>query len=437
MNSIANRSTVGTDNFVKSLSDSGREDTGAHRYRAYGRGKQSPVAVDRLPTRFHHAIDMSRLVKLAADPWRVFFPLGIVMLVVGVSHWLLLRLHWTSDAGSAFHAIAQVDGFLWCFVLGFLFTMLPRRTQSAPPSRSDLAIGLVVPLLAVGLARAGHFALSQSVWLVGCIAVLVFVVRRLRHGGRRAPVAFVWLAIAPIVGLLGALATGFGHALPAWFEGHRLGKLLVTQGMVIAWIVGAGAIAVPLLTRGESPPDAPVDGEAMPALLAHGFAASLLVGSFLFEVYISPSLGYATRAVLTMAMLLLVGGIHRPPSLPGWNRRQVFVAAWCVPIGYALAALIPTRPQIGLHTALFGCAALALSVGLHVALSHSGKREAAASSAMSAAAVPSLLLLSLALRWSAEIAPQYWLTGVGLASAGFLLAVGAWGWRARPAWSRR
>jgi hypothetical protein len=47
-----------------------------------------------------------------------------------------------------------VQAFLTAFALGFLFTALPRRTRSAPPTTGELAAAAG----ALGLAAAGALA---------------------------------------------------------------------------------------------------------------------------------------------------------------------------------------------------------------------------------------------------------------------------------------
>jgi hypothetical protein len=363
--------------------------------------------------------------SLAAEPWRLFFPLGIVLAWAGVSHWTLVWLGLSGDASSAFHAIAQIDGFVWCFALGFLFTMLPRRTGSPPPSRVDLAAGVAVPLLAVGLARLGAFAASQSIWLGGCVLLLRFVSVRLLRGSRRAPAGFVWIPLALLSGILGAVATAVGGAVDGLYEGHRLGKLLVTQGMAVGLVLGAGSVAIPLLTRGEGPPDAGDD--AIPEIMGHAFAAFCLLGSFVVEVFVDPASGHALRALTLVLMLTTIARAHRPPTLPGCNRWLVWVAAWMLPLGYLVAALHPGRPQLGLHLAFVGgLAPLALAVGLHATLAHGGQRERLGSWSLGALAPGLLLLSAVVLRSLAELDLAAWGSWLGLAAIAFLAATLAW-----------
>ena len=69
---------------------------------------------------------------LRTDPYRLLFPLGVMVAVVGVGQWLLFSLGLDPTFRSIFHSMAQVQGFLGCFAAGFLLTFIPRRTMTGP-----------------------------------------------------------------------------------------------------------------------------------------------------------------------------------------------------------------------------------------------------------------------------------------------------------------
>src|SRR5262245_11795907 len=69
------------------------------------------------------------------DPYRIFFPLGILLGVMGVSIWQLYYFGITQCYSGRAHAFVQTDGFLYAFITGFLLTAIPRFTGTEPPSR--------------------------------------------------------------------------------------------------------------------------------------------------------------------------------------------------------------------------------------------------------------------------------------------------------------
>src|SRR5215471_6534968 len=69
------------------------------------------------------------------DPYRIFFPLGIFLGIIGVSIWPLYYFGVTQGYSGRSHAFVQTDGFLFAFIAGFLLTAIPRFTGTQPPSR--------------------------------------------------------------------------------------------------------------------------------------------------------------------------------------------------------------------------------------------------------------------------------------------------------------
>ncbi|MBI4531701.1 MAG: hypothetical protein HY709_09260, partial [Candidatus Latescibacteria bacterium] len=51
------------------------------------------------------------------EPFRVFFPLGIVCGLIGVSHWLLYQVGWIGQYSCFYHGLIQIQGFLTCFIV--------------------------------------------------------------------------------------------------------------------------------------------------------------------------------------------------------------------------------------------------------------------------------------------------------------------------------
>ena len=85
---------------------------------------------------------------VAADPYRIFFPLGIALGTAGVAIWLAYGLGLTEGYSGRAHAFVQIAGFLYAFVAGFLLTAIPRFTGTAVPSRVTQYVLAAAPLAA-------------------------------------------------------------------------------------------------------------------------------------------------------------------------------------------------------------------------------------------------------------------------------------------------
>ena len=368
-------------------------------------------------------------LDLRRNPWRLFFPIGLFCLWAGVSHWVWYALGWSFDSSAAFHGIAQTQGFVLSMAYGFALTMLPRRTDATPPSVLLLTVLVLGSGVAVALVRFGRVREGETLFLVGVVAALAFVLKCLRRGRRRAPAAFVWIPIAFTMALVGAVMTGLGVALGERFFGwHALGKLCVTQGMIDALILGAGSLALPVMTGTPPPPDADLDPNAARVRRRAWCLAAGLVAGFALEVFVDYRVGHGLRALVLGYALFVTLGVGGKPGLPGINRLVMRVAPWMIPAGHLCAAVLPW-PRLGLHVVFAGgFAPLALAIALHVALAHGGKRALCDRSPASVVLLHALLAVALTLRVVAELDPlrrYQWLGGAGGALLSASLVWGA------------
>jgi uncharacterized protein involved in response to NO len=375
---------------------------------------------------------MSSAPHLAApgwrrEPYRLLFPLGGGLAVAAV-----LPFSFRGAGGGTlglFHSVAQIEGFLTSFVVGFLFTFLPRRTETRAPDAIEMAAALVLPVAAVGSAWAGETVLAHGLWLGLLLVVLGFAAPRVGRALalRRAPAVLVWVPVALAAGAVGALLVA-GSALAGAAWGPRLwavGRGLLTQGFVAGLVLGMGGVLLPQLTR-EAPAEAA--SPVRRGLLArHAAAAAVFYGSFPLEILWEPRGGMALRALTATLVLLLAARIDRPPTVPGLHRRLAWLAAWLLPAGFWLAALLPRLRTAALHVVFVGgFAQLTLAVAAHVVLSHGGRPERLHQSPLALRLMAALLALAFAGRLLAGVdlarIPE-WLAVAGAAFAG---AVGCW-----------
>src|SRR5262245_53606399 len=107
------------------------------------------------------------------DPYRIFFPLGALLGIAGVSIWPLY--HWGVTAGYSprSHAFVQTDGFLFAFIVGFLWTAVPRFTETRTP---PVAIQYIVAALLAGDVVAFELQWFRAGHLLFFLAYISFVV---------------------------------------------------------------------------------------------------------------------------------------------------------------------------------------------------------------------------------------------------------------------
>lgn len=375
------------------------------------------------------------LPSMLSNPWRAFFPLGVLLSWAGVLHWLLYAAGLSDRYDAVFHATAQIQGFLTSIALGFLFTFVPRRTGTPPPSAAALAAGAAAPVAVTVLTYEGRWASAQVAWAVCIAGVALFVGRRVLAPGasRSLPAVFAWVPVALLGGIGGAIVVAVVAALGPREEPElwTLGRGLVLQGFVTALVVGVGGTMLPTLTRAEPPRLA--SGSSLGSVRQIA-AALLFLASFPVEVYAAPRLGLALRAAIAGVALVGAARLWRLPAAPGLHRRFIWIAAWLLPAGYLGAAAWPDQQATVLHVAFIGSfALLALSVALHVALSHGGRPELLAGRPWQVWCTGLLLLAAVAFRLLVGLDPTHMRPWLALGAGSFLLATIAWAWLVGPA----
>src|SRR5579862_6127548 len=160
------------------------------------------------------------------DPYRIFFPLGIILGACGVSIWPLYYYGVIEGYSGRAHAFVQTDGFLYAFVAGFLLTAIPRFTGTRAPS---LAIQyLLAAFIATSAVAAEfqYFAIGLPSFLVAHCILVILAVRRFARRQQDPPETFSLVGIGLFSGMLGALInTGISWNLiqPSWdLLGRRL-----------------------------------------------------------------------------------------------------------------------------------------------------------------------------------------------------------------------
>jgi uncharacterized protein involved in response to NO len=360
------------------------------------------------------------------EPYRALFPLGVVLAWAGVLHWLLLATGVIQEYRAVFHAFAQIEGFMTCFAVGFLFTLIPRRTSTAPPASWQMAIAVLAPVAIIISAWFEKWALSQMPWLVLMGVLMQFAISRFRApgAGLRVPNSFVWVVLALLMGVAGSMLAVGAAMGEGMFWLHDIGRAIVLQGMFTGLVLGVGGMLLPVITRGLPPLASPASTRAK---LFHLIAGIAFIASFFLEVLVSVRLAFALRAVIVLGVLLASAEIWRLPSVSGLHRRFIWLAAWLLPMGYACVSVFPAYRKAGLHVVFIGCfALLALCISIHVVLSHGGVPQLLHGHSSLVALMGALLLAALAMRVLVDVDRAHSYRWLGSAAAAFLVATLVW-----------
>ncbi|MFL5249129.1 MAG: NnrS family protein [Myxococcales bacterium] len=366
------------------------------------------------------------------DPSKLLVAMGAALATAGVLPWLLFALGLHSlyepifrSVGfrSSFHPLVQVEGFLACFAIAFLFAYIPRRTGTAPAARWQVAIAVAAPVAIAVLAFLDKWVWAQVVWLVLLAMAAEFSLRRMRRA--RLPASFVWVPIGILMGVCGAVLAGAGVMLGArQYFLHEIGRGLLLQGMFTALVLGTFDLIVPAVAEQV---DEVADRKLVLEAVLHSVCAVAFFASFFAGEMVSAQLGFAIRALVTL--IVVSGPLQSAPMplYPGMSDRMLRVCIWMLPLGYSWVAIAPLYRRAGLHVVYLGCfTALVLAVAAHLSLSRHPVTERQRARPWQLALGGGLLAVALTARTLLELDPPNFHLWLGMAAASFLTATVPW-----------
>lgn len=307
---------------------------------------------------------------LAAEPYRVFFALGAVWSMVGVTLWPLFYQGMLPFYPLTAHARLMMEGFAGAFVAGFLGTAGPRVISAPGWTVGELTVCVALHTGCAGLHLAGwHGAGDMAFTLFLAVLGVGLLVRGVRLRGDAPPPQALLVLTGLVLGAAGAVML----ALPATAElatRSALASLLLYQGLLLPPVLGVGSYLFPRMLGGDfGEPGTPA--EAKRQRLRAAVAALLLAGSFPLEVYGSQIAGCLLRVLVCT---LYLGAEVRWRAGTGTLANGLKIALGLGAAGLFLSALVRPDQRISVDHLLYvdGFGLLMLIVASRVLLGHSG-----------------------------------------------------------------
>jgi len=371
---------------------------------------------------------MQILKDYAAEPYRIFFPMGFLFLVVGIVPWILWSLGLIDFYPRDLHMHAMVGGFLVHFALGFLMTAIPKFTGTTSASLGETSLALFI-------ATFGLFSccLSQLLWAeISSLLLLGFLVffafRRFLRRKWNPPPPFLFLPLGFLAGIIGIMLIILSRNYP---QLNHAGRILFYEAMMLSLIQGVGSRLVPALLGWAPLPKIQI--ETRVAKNAWSETKTFAVLAFLFALsYILQSLGFilvgqVLKAIVVCYVAFGKWKLYRLPREIGALSFGVYLAGWLTLIG-VLAPLVPglSNPHWNHILYLGGFAFITFFIASRVTLAHGGYDLAVEKKSLNLQIVAGLVVLSLILRLWAAIDPEMFSNALLSAAFVFLISSLIW-----------
>jgi uncharacterized protein involved in response to NO len=383
--------------------------------------------------KFFHVVERrSRSLQLFwQEPFRIFFPVGLFLGMLGVSLWLLYYLGAPISYPNISHARLMIEGFMASFIFGFLGTAGPRITSAPHFSRREVLALFTLDLLTAGLHVSGAHR-AGDICFVACLLFFTRTIGvRFRERKDCPPPNFVLVALGLGSGIAGAAFLAYSET--AQFAAlYQVGGALLHQGFVLLPVLGVAPFFLARLL--ELPrPDLP-ESRAFPPGWFRQAALPALVGttiiaSFFLEASSYPAIGRWLRAGAIVSYLAARMPFHGRSFLANCLR----VAIISIAAGFVVVALFPIYRIGALHVVFItGFSLIVFTVAIRVVFGHSGQAHLFQKRLSFFIVTIAFLFLATGSRFTADLAPQARILHLVAAAICWLLAGLIWGTRVIP-----
>src|SRR5215472_16917670 len=105
------------------------------------------------------------LALCLAEPFRIFFPLGLLLGVIGVALWPLYVCHAIEFYPANAHVRLMIEGLMGSFIIGFLATAGPRLLDASPFTAAETSALLALQIVSALLHLAQRQTAGDIVFL--------------------------------------------------------------------------------------------------------------------------------------------------------------------------------------------------------------------------------------------------------------------------------
>lgn len=193
-------------------------------------------------------------IELAvSEPFRVFFPVGVVLGIIGVMLWPLYEWGLVSLYPSLMHARVLILGFVGLFVLGFMGTAFPRLLGIKGFGAIPVFGGLFFHLLGQLFYLRNQIFSGEVCSLVLWSLVIIFIFKGLLKRKDMPPPGFV-LVVAGLsclwLSLFLTVLGGVGVWAPSW--GFVISRVFLYEAFPTLLILGVAPYFFPKILGGPN-----------------------------------------------------------------------------------------------------------------------------------------------------------------------------------------
>jgi uncharacterized protein involved in response to NO len=353
------------------------------------------------------------------EPYRLFFPLGVLFLLWGALVWL--PLIWSSDGYPVtLHRYLMLNGFSGCFIGGFLMTAIPKFSRTQTASKVEITAYLLVTISGLFFARS---EITNAVFICSALQPLVifsFLLPRISKRQENPPYSFVFIFVGLMLWTVSALAS--------LFLDSELFKHIHYEGAIASIILGVGSRLIPGILGHQDIVAAQKEKYEQPVSIIKTIPVPFLALIFSFVAsYFSDDLwAHVVRAAVVFIIAIFYWKLGKAPKTKTALTWCLWISSWLITLSFVIKAFW-TDGLIHISHSFFinGIVLLSLLIATRVLQSH-GPKDNKLEQSKILYWVSFFIVLAAATRVSAFLLPDLYLTH--LAYSSLMLAIGVLLW---------
>ena len=356
------------------------------------------------------------------EPYRIFFPLGLSFLIIGVLLWLP-QLWNAGNYPIVAHRFLLLNGFSAFFITGFLMTAVPKFSQTKSANYLEIFSFFIISFVGIFCA---FYELEKAAYVssaLQALLILTFLGSRIAKRKVNPPYSFVFIFIGLILWLISA-------AFGVFVESNSF-KNLQYEGAIVAIILGVGSRLIPgifghleIVQTQKSQNDKQVP--YLKTVPIH-FIALILI--FILSYFLSDEVGSIARFIVFFTISVFYWKIFLFPKIKTALTWNIWISCWLMLLSFLLKALWIEGGIHAGHAFFFsGIVLLTLLVATRVLQSH-GPHDSKTENYKTLYVVTFLILLSGATRVSAILIPGSYERHLGYSSIVITIGVLLWAFR--------
>ena len=253
------------------------------------------------------------------EPFRIFFPLGLLLGGIGVALWPLFVWHAIDFYPANAHIRLMIEGLMGSFIIGFLGTAGPRLLDARPLRVIETSTLLVLQIASVCLHLAQNQTAGDILFLVFLLSFVGMLASRARHAHDLPPPHFALVFFGLLNAIAGIFLITASKSMNNGGFANHLGNLMLNEGFVLFPILGVGAFFFPKLLGGATPE--PSDLQIAAALWRKRAAIAALTGLVIWFSFVMEAIGWIrmaaiVRGLTTLFYFIAQGHLLKKPSPP-------------------------------------------------------------------------------------------------------------------------